>query len=230
MILNKLKGSLRVAVAKAPAFGDNRKFQMEDIGILCGGTVIDTEIGMSFETAETDILGSAKKVILSKDDTIIINGLGEQSEIKKRVEHIRSEMESATSEYDKEKLQERQAKLSGGVGVIKVGGATEVEVKEIKDRLNDALQSTRCALDEGILIGGGAALLYASQILKGVKLENLSQQYGLDIIKKALQEPIKKIISNAGQEGAVIVEKLLELKDHNIGYDAYADKIVNMKE
>lgn len=230
LILNKLKGALRVCCVKAPAFGNNRKNQMQDMAVLTGAEVIDTEIGMDFANSEPSILGSAKKVIITKDDTIIINGAGEQSSIHKRIDQIRGEMENTTSEYDKEKLQERQAKLSGGVGVIKVGGATEVEVKEVKDRINDALMATRCALDEGIVIGGGAALLYASLALKNLKMENFDQQHGLEIIRKSLQYPCKKIVQNAGFEGAVIVEELLKLNDFNKGYDAYHDRIVDMFE
>lgn len=229
LILNKLKGALRVCCVKAPAFGNNRKNQMTDIAILTGGELIDTEIGMSLESGDTSILGSAKKVIINKDDTIIIDGAGDHDAISKRVEQIRQEVDGTSSEYDREKLNERQAKLSGGVGVIKVGGATEVEVKEIKDRLHDAIQATRCALDEGIVVGGGCALLYASQALKNLKLENFDQQHGVEIMIRALQAPCKKIALNAGIEGAVIIERLLELKDPSKGYDAYNGKIVAME-
>lgn len=172
LILNKLKGVLKVACVKTPGFGNNRKDQLADLAVLTQSEVIDTEIGMSFDNCETNILGSCKKMIISKDDTVIIDGSGDKTTIKNRVESIREEMNETTSEYEKEKLMERQAKLSGGVGVIKVGGATEVEVKEIKDRLDDALMATRCALDQGIVSGGGTALLYASRILEGLQLEN----------------------------------------------------------
>ena len=178
LILNKLKGHLKICCVKAPAFGDNRKNQMNDMATLIGGTLIDPEIGMSLETSEADVLGTAKKMIVSKDDSIVIGGMGEEALIKNRIDNIQLQMENASSEYDKEKLQERAAKLTGGVGVIKVGGATEVEVKEIKDRINDAIQATRCALDEGIVIGGGCALLYASQALKNIKTQNFDQQHG----------------------------------------------------
>ena len=230
LILNKLKGAVRVCCVKAPSFGNNRKNHLQDIAVLTGGEVLDTEIGMSFETAEPSILGSAKKVIINKDDTIIIGGAGSGKAIEERVLQIREECSESTSEYDKEKLNERQAKLSGGVGVIKVGGATEVEVKEIKDRIQDALQATRCALDEGIVVGGGTALLYASQSLKDLKLDNFDQQHAVEIMSKALEAPIRKISSNAGVEGSVIIERLKEINDKTKGYDAYNGQIVNMVE
>lgn len=229
LILNKLKGMIRVCCVKAPAFGANRKSQMNDIAVLTGGTLIDPEIGMSLENEQPEVMGSAKKVIISKDDTIIIDGAGNQESIKTRIEEIKQAEADATSEYDKEKLSERRAKMSGGVGVIKVGGATEVEVKEIKDRLNDAIHATRCAIDEGIVIGGGCALLYASQALKNHKIDNFDQKHGFEIVYKALQAPCKKIAENAGVEGAVIVQKLLDLNDSTQGYDAYNDKFVNME-
>lgn len=230
LILNKLKGMIRVCCVKAPAFGANRKSQMNDIATLTGGTLIDPEIGMSLDSEQPEAMGSAKKVIVSKDDTIIIDGAGSEADIKSRIEQISSEEQGATSDYDREKLAERRAKLSGGVGVIKVGGATEVEVKEIKDRLNDAIHATRCALDEGIVIGGGCALLYASRALKEHTIENFDQKHGFEIVYKALQAPCKKIAENGGVEGAVIVQKLLELNDVTKGYDAYNDKIVSMEE
>lgn len=230
LILNKLKGAIRVCCVKSPGFGDNRKSQMSDIAILTGGSVIDPEIGQTFENSDTSILGSAKKLVITKDDTTIINGAGDKAEITKRVQQIRDEMDQATSEYNREKLAERQAKLSGGVGVIKVGGATEVEVKEIKDRITDALQATKCALDEGIVVGGGAALLYASQVLKSIKLDNMDQQLGVEIMAQALQAPCKKIALNSGIEGAVIIERLLRLNDSKMGYDAYNGRIVAMEE
>ena len=230
LILNKLKGAIRVCCVKSPGFGDNRKSQMSDIAILTGGSVIDPEIGQTFENSDTSILGSAKKLVITKDDTTIINGAGDKAEITKRVQQIRDEMDQATSEYNREKLAERQAKLSGGVGVIKVGGATEVEVKEIKDRITDALQATKCALDEGIVVGGGAALLYASQVLKSIKLDNMDQQLGVEIMAHALQAPCKKIALNSGIEGAVIIERLLRLNDSKMGYDAYNGRIVAMEE
>ena len=230
LILNKLKGVLKVCCVKTPAFGNNRKNQLEDIAILTQGQVLDTEIGMTYDNVDTTILGSAKKVIIKKDDTIIIDGSGEKDIIQKRVESIREEMNLASSEYDKEKLQERQAKLSGGVGIIKVGGATEVEVKEIKDRLDDAIQATRCALDEGIVMGGGTALLYASLALKNIECENLDQRHGIDIVVRALQAPCKKIVQNSGYEGAVVVQQLLNMNDFTQGYDAYNNKFCNMEE
>ena len=191
--------------------------------------MINPEIGMTFETCDFAILGSAKKVIIDKDNTIIIGGAGSEENIKERIAQIQAEIASVGSEYDKDKLNERCAKLSGGVGVIKVGGATEVEVKEVKDRLHDAIQATRCALEEGIVIGGGCALLYASKALRHIKLENFDQQHGVEIIIRALEAPTKRIALNAGVEGAVIVERLLALNDTKMGYDAYNDKIVEME-
>lgn len=200
------------------------------MAILTKSQVIETDIGMSFDNVDVDILGTCKKIIIGKDDSVIIDGAGEKEDIKKRIEQIREEYESSTSEYDKEKLQERQAKLSGGVGVIKVGGATEVEVKEIKDRLDDAIQATRCALDEGIVVGGGSALLYASRVLKNVEMENFDQQHGIKIVMKALQSPCMRIVDNSGYEGSVVVQKLLEQNDTNMGYNAYTNTYVNMRE
>ena len=230
LILNKLKGQLKVCCIKAPAFGDNRKNQMNDIAALTGGVLIDNDIGMSLEGSDIDVMGSSNKMIVSKDDTVIIGGIGDQTAINSRIENIHLQMENVGSEYDKEKLQERAAKLTGGVGVIKVGGATEVEVKEIKDRINDAIQATRCALDEGIVIGGGCALLYASQVLKKVQLSNFDQQHGVNIIYRALQAPARSIARNAGVEGAVIIGELLKNPDRTMGYDAYKGEIVNMEE
>ena len=229
LILNKLKGHLRVCCVKAPSFGNNRTQQLSDIAVLTGGEMINPEIGMTFETCDFAILGSAKKVIIDKDNTIIIGGAGSEENIKERIAQIQAEIASVGSEYDKDKLNERCAKLSGGVGVIKVGGATEVEVKEVKDRLHDAIQATRCALEEGIVIGGGCALLYASKALRHIKLENFDQQHGVEIIIRALEAPTKRIALNAGVEGAVIVERLLALNDTKMGYDAYNDKIVEME-
>ena len=230
LILNKLKGTLRICCVKAPSFGNSRTHQLDDIAVLTGAEMINPEIGMTFETTDVSIFGSAKKVIVDKDNTIIIGGAGQPKAIHERVETIKAEMATSTSEYDKDKLNERAAKLSGGVGIIKVGGATEVEVKEVKDRLNDAIQATRCAIEEGIVIGGGCALLYASRVLKNIKLDNFDQQHGVEIIIKALEAPCKRIAANAGIEGAVIVEKLLSLNDVSMGYDAYADRIVNMED
>jgi chaperonin GroEL len=229
LILNKLKGHLRICCVKAPSFGNNRTQQLSDIAILTGGEMINPEIGMTFETCDMTILGSAKKVIIDKDNTIIIGGAGTEEAIAKRIDQIKAEADNSTSEYDREKFVERSAKLSGGVGVIKVGGATEVEVKEVKDRLNDAIQATRCALEEGVVIGGGCALLYASRALHSIKMENFDQQHGIEIVIKALEAPCKRIASNAGVEGAVIVERLLALNNPKMGYDAYSDKIVDME-
>jgi len=232
LILNRIKNNIKVACVKAPAFGDNRKNQMQDIAILCNAQVIDNDIGLTYDNAETDILGSCKKMIITKDDTTIIDGIAHKDVINERVAQINNQKESTSSDYDKEKLEERAAKLSGGVGVIKIGGATEVEVKEIKDRVDDAMQATKCAIDEGIVVGGGCALLYASQSLKELraKCTNLDQQQGIDIVLRALQSPCKIIAQNAGEEGSVIVGKLLENMDVNMGFDAYNNKFVNMKE
>jgi len=230
LILNRLKGNLRICCVKSPAFGDNRKNQMQDIAILTNAQVIDNDVGLTFENAETDVLGGAKRVIVTKDDCTIIDGAGDKELIHKRVDTINGNRDASTSDYDREKLSERSAKLSGGVGVIKVGGATEVEVKEVKDRIDDALQATRCAIDEGIVVGGGCALLYAAQSLKDLKGANFDQSVGIDIVRKALETPAKTIVNNAGVEGSVIIGKLLELNDLAMGYDAYNDKIVNMTE
>jgi chaperonin GroEL len=230
LILNKLKGLIRVCTVKAPSFGNTRNSQLSDIAVLTGGEFVNPEIGMTFESCDVDVLGTAKKVIIDKDNTIIIGGAGTQDEIHKRIDQIRAESSAATSDYDKEKLSERAARLQGGVGVIKVGGATEVEVKEVKDRLHDAIHATRCALEEGYVIGGGCALLYASQALKNIKLANFDQQHGVEIVLRSLQAPTKRIASNAGVEGAVIVERLLEQNDFAMGYDAYNGRITNLEE
>ncbi|MBI4185278.1 MAG: chaperonin GroEL [Proteobacteria bacterium] len=220
LVVNKLRGGLKVAAVKAPGFGDRRKAMLEDIAILTGGQVISEDLGIKLENVGLDMLGKAKKVVINKDDTTIVSGAGKKADIQARCNQIRQQIEETTSDYDREKLQERLAKLAGGVAVIRVGGATEVEVKERKDRVEDAMHATRAAVEEGIVPGGGVALLYAIRALKDVKGENHDQQVGADIVRRALQAPTRQIVENAGVDGAVVVGKLLESKDPNWGYDA----------
>jgi len=234
LILNKLRGTLNVVSIKAPGFGENRKAYLQDIAVLTGGEVISEELGMKLETVELNQLGRAKKIIASKDDTIILDGQGSKESIKERVEMIREAISKTTSEYDKEKLSERLAKLSGGVAVLKVGGASEVEVNEKKDRITDALNATKAAVEQGIVPGGGAALLYASRKLENIELQlagiNHEQSVGVRIVKNAIRRPCWTIAHNAGQPGDLIVSKLLESKDETKGYDAQAGKYVDMIE
>jgi chaperonin GroEL len=228
LVVNRLRGGLKVAAVKAPGFGDRRKAMLEDIAVLTGGQVISEDLGIKLENVTLDMLGTAKKVEITKENTTIIDGAGQKSDIEGRVAQIKSQIEDTTSDYDKEKLQERLAKLAGGVAVIKVGGATEVEVKERKDRVDDALNATRAAVEEGIVPGGGVALLRASNELK-VKGANADQQAGIGIVKRALQEPLRQIANNAGDEGSVVVGKILENPSLTFGYDAqtstYGDMI-----
>jgi chaperonin GroEL len=228
LVVNRLRGGLKVAAVKAPGFGDRRKAMLEDIAVLTGGQVISEELGIKLENVTLDMLGTAKKVEITKENTTIIDGAGSKDDIQGRVAQIKSQIEDTTSDYDKEKLQERLAKLAGGVAVIKVGGATEVEVKERKDRVDDALNATRAAVEEGIVPGGGVALLRASFALT-VKGENPDQQAGINIVRRALQEPVRQIAQNAGAEGSVVVGKILESSSSNFGYDAqtgtYGDMI-----
>jgi chaperonin GroEL len=230
LVVNKLRGGLKVAAVKAPGFGDRRKAILEDIAILTKGQVISSELGIKLEDVQLQMLGTAKKVSLTKDDTTIVDGAGDKEMIKARCAQIKKQAEDATSEYDKEKLQERLAKLSGGVAVIKVGGSTEVEVKEKKDRVDDALHATRAAVEEGIVVGGGAALLYATEALDSLKASNGDENVGINIIRQAIKAPIYQIITNAGEEAAVVAGKLLEKGDKNIGYDAQNGEYVNMFE
>ena len=229
LVVNKLRGILKIAAVKAPGFGDRRKAMLEDIAILTGGQVISEDLGMKLENVELSMLGSAKKVTITKDNTTIVDGQGGKSDIDARCGQIRRQMEETTSDYDKEKLQERLAKLSGGVAVLKVGGLTEVEVKERKDRVEDALSATRAAVAEGVVPGGGCALFYAAKVLENVKGENVDQQAGINIVKKALEAPVRQIATNAGIDGAVVVAKLMDSKDQNHGFDAqkleYCDMI-----
>jgi len=228
LVVNKLRGGLKVAAVKAPGFGDRRKAMLEDIAIVTGGEVISEDLGNKLENTTIQQLGRAKKVRITKDDTTIIGGSGEKKEIVARVAQIKNQIEETTSDYDKEKLQERLAKLSGGVAIIRVGGATEVEVKERKDRVDDAVHSTRAAVEEGIVPGGGVALLYAKDSLKKIKASNRDEQVGIDIICRALEAPIRQIVENAGEEGSIVVGKLLDPKIENQGYDAQNLKYADM--
>jgi chaperonin GroEL len=228
MVVNKLRGGLKIAAVKAPGFGDRRKAMLEDIATLIGGQVVSEDLGIKLENVSLDMLGKAKKVILTKDETTIIEGTGKKSDITGRCGQIRQQIEETTSDYDREKLQERLAKLAGGVAVIRVGGATEIEVKERKDRVEDAMHATRAAVEEGIVAGGGVALLYAAAVLDRLKPANDDQRVGIDIVRRALQGPVRQIAENAGTEGSVVVGKLLEKIDRNRGYDAQTGNFVDM--
>ena len=223
LVVNKLRGGLKVAAVKAPGFGDRRKAMLEDIAILTGGQMISEDLGIKLETVTLNMLGTAKRVTIDKENTTLVDGAGDHEGIKGRVEQIRAQVETTTSDYDREKLQERLAKLAGGVAVIKVGGATEVEVKERKDRVDDALHATRAAVEEGIVPGGGTALLYAAKALDGLKGANDDQTRGIDIVRKALQSPVRQIAENAGHDGAVIAGKLNEQSDSNFGFNAQTE-------
>jgi len=220
LVVNKLRGGLKIAAVKAPGFGDRRKAMLEDIAVLTGGQVISEDLGIKLENVTLDMLGAAKKVAITKDDTTIVDGAGQKDAISGRVNQIRRQIEETSSDYDREKLQERLAKLAGGVAVIKVGGASEIEVKERKDRVDDALNATRAAVEEGIVPGGGIALLKASRVLEGVTGENEDQNQGIAIVARAVQAPIRQIVENAGVEGSIIVGKVLENNDPNFGYNA----------
>jgi len=220
LVVNKLRGGLKVAAVKAPGFGDRRKAMLEDIAILTGGQLISEELGIKLENVNMSMLGHSKKVQITKDDTTLVNGAGSKDDIKARCNQIRAQVEDSTSDYDREKLQERLAKLSGGVAVIRVGGATETEVKERKDRVEDAMHATRAAVEEGIVVGGGVALLRSIKALDNLKTSNRDQAVGIEIIKKALEAPCRQIADNAGVEGAVVVGKILENNDYAFGYDA----------
>jgi len=220
LVVNKLRGGLKVAAVKAPGFGDRRKAMLEDLAIVSGGTVVSEDLGIKLENVTLNMLGRAKRVKIDKDDTTIIDGAGSKTDIEARVKQIKAQIEETTSDYDKEKLQERLAKLAGGVAVIKVGGATEVEVKERKDRVEDALHATRAAVEEGIVPGGGVALLRAIKSLEGLKVDNDDQKVGINIVKKALQAPARQIFQNSGEDGSVIVGKILENPKYGYGYNA----------
>ena len=228
LVVNKLRGGLKVAAVKAPGFGDRRKAMLEDIAILTGGQVISEDLGIKLESVTTDMLGRAKRISITKEETTIIDGAGKKADVGGRCAQIRAQVEETSSEYDREKLQERLAKLAGGVAVIKVGGATEVEVKERKDRVDDALNATRAAVEEGVVIGGGVALLNATKALKKVNVGNDDQQVGVDIVRRSLQAPVRQIVENAGFDGAVVAGKLQESKDANRGFDAQNEKYVDM--
>ncbi|APZ97562.1 chaperonin GroL [Sphingopyxis sp. QXT-31] len=220
LVVNRLRGGLKVAAVKAPGFGDRRKAMLEDIAVLTGGNVVSEELGIKLESVTINMLGRAKKVVIDKDNTTIVDGVGSRSDIDARVAQIRQQIETTTSDYDREKLQERLAKLAGGVAVIRVGGATEVEVKEKKDRVDDALHATRAAVEEGILPGGGIALLRSLKALEGLKAANDDQQSGIDIVRRALRAPARQIADNAGEDGAWIVGKLLESEEYSWGFNA----------
>jgi chaperonin GroEL len=228
LVVNKLRGGLKIAAVKAPGFGDRRKAMMEDISILTGGQVISEDLGIKLENVTVNDLGTAKRISIDKENTTIVNGAGTKADIQGRCSQIRKQIEETTSDYDREKLQERLAKLAGGVAVIKVGGATEVEVKERKDRVDDALNATRAAVEEGIVAGGGLALIKAASALDKVKTANADQKAGVDIVRRALETPIRTIANNAGVDGSVIVGKIKEGKSATEGYDAQTDKFVDM--
>ena len=229
LVVNKLRGSLRIAAVKAPGFGDRRKAMLEDIAILTGGTVIAEERGFSLDNATIDMLGTAEKVSIDKDNTTIVTGAGNADDITARVNQIKAQIETTTSDYDKEKLQERLAKLAGGVAVLYVGAASEVEMKEKKDRVDDALHATRAAVEEGIVAGGGVALVRAKSVLSSIETTNADEKTGIQIVERAIEAPLRTIVENAGGEGSVVVSKVLEGKD-DFGYDAKTDQYVNMLE
>jgi chaperonin GroEL len=228
LVVNKLRGGLKVAAVKAPGFGDRRKAMLQDIAVLTGGQVVSEELGIKLENVTLDMMGKAKRVSIDKDNTTIVDGAGKRKDIEGRCSQIRAQIEETTSDYDKEKLQERLAKLAGGVAVLRVGGATEIEVKERKDRVEDAMNATRAAVEEGVVPGGGSALLYATRALKNLQPENDDQRVGVEIVRRAIQAPAKQIAENAGADGAVVAGKLLESKDTNFGFDAQTGKYVDM--
>jgi chaperonin GroEL len=227
LVMNKLRGALKIAAVKAPGFGDRRKAMLEDIAVLTGGTLISEELGLTLETATVEMLGTAERVTIDKDNTIIVNGSGKKDDIKNRVEQIKAQVEVTTSEYDKEKLKERLAKLAGGVAVLYVGAASEVEMKEKKDRVDDTVHATRAAVEEGIIAGGGVALVRAKSALAKVKTDNADEATGVSIIERAIEEPLRQIVENAGKEGSVVVAKVKEGKG-DFGYNAKTDEYVNM--
>jgi len=229
LVVNKLRGSLKVAAVKAPGFGDRRKAMLEDIAILTGGSVISEEIGRKLEDATLEDLGTAEKISLDKDNTTVVNGAGDKKQIEARVNQIKAQIESTTSDYDKEKLQERMAKLAGGVAVLYIGAATETEMKEKKDRVDDALSATRAAVEEGIVPGGGVAIVRAIACLDEVETENADQKTGVDIIKRALEEPLRQIVANAGIEGSIVIQKVKEGKG-DFGFNARTNEYTNMYE
>jgi len=228
LVVNKLRGGLKIAAVKAPGFGDRRKAMLQDLAILTGGTYISEELGVKLENVTLDMLGRAKNVVITKEDTTIIDGAGDKAEIQGRVAQIKAQIEDTTSDYDREKLQERLAKLAGGVAVIRVGGATETEVKEKKDRVDDALHATRAAVEEGILPGGGVALLRAAKVLEGLNASNHDQEVGISIVRRAIEAPIRQIAQNAGEEGSIIVGKVREKTDFNWGWNAQSGEFEDL--
>jgi chaperonin GroEL len=228
LVVNKLRGGLKVAAVKAPGFGDRRKAMLQDIAVLTGGQAISEDLGIKLDNVTINMLGKAKKVMIDKENTTIVNGAGKKADIEARVQQIKAQIEETTSDYDREKLQERLAKLAGGVAVIKVGGATEVEVKERKDRVDDAMHATRAAVEEGILPGGGVALLRASESLKKLRAGNDDQKTGIEIVRKALSAPARQIALNAGEDGSIIVGKILEEGQYGYGFDAQSGEYVDM--
>ena len=228
LVVNKLRGGLKVAAVKAPGFGDRRKAMLEDIAILTAGTLVSADLGIKLENVTINMLGRAKKVMIDKENSTIVSGTGKKSEIQSRISQIKAQIEDTTSDYDREKLQERLAKLAGGVAVIRVGGASEVEVKERKDRVDDAMHATRAAVEEGILPGGGVALLRASEALKKVRTHNDDQKTGVEIVRKALSWPARQIAINAGEDGSIVVGKILEKDTYGFGFDAQSGEYVNM--
>jgi chaperonin GroEL len=228
LVVNKLRGGLKVAAVKAPGFGDRRKAMLQDIAVLTGGQAISEDLGIKLDNVTLAMLGRAKKVMIEKENTTIVSGAGKKADIEARISQIKAQIEATTSDYDREKLQERLAKLAGGVAVIRVGGATEVEVKERKDRVDDAMHATRAAVEEGILPGGGVALLRASEVLKKVRTQNDDQKTGVDIVRKALSWPARQIVINAGEDGSVIVGKILEKDQYSYGFDAQNGEYVNL--
>jgi chaperonin GroEL len=228
LVVNKLRGGLKIAAVKAPGFGDRRKAMLEDIAILTGGQVISEDLGIKLENVTLNMLGKAKRVLIEKENTTIVEGAGQKDDIKGRCNQIRAQIEETTSDYDREKLQERLAKLAGGVAVIRVGGSTEVEVKERKDRVDDALHATRAAVEEGIVPGGGVALARASLILAKIKGDNDDQRFGIEIVRKALQTPLRQIAENAGEDGAVISGKVLDKDEYAWGFDAQSGEFKDL--
>ena len=228
LVVNKLRGGLKVAAVKAPGFGDRRKAMLEDMAILTGGQLITEDLGIKLENVTLDMLGKAKKVIVEKENTTIVDGAGKKADLEGRITQIRAQIEETTSDYDREKLQERLAKLAGGVAIIKVGGATEIEVKEHKDRVDDAMHATKAAVEEGVVAGGGAALLYAIRALDKLRSANDDQKVGIEIVRRALQAPVRQIAENAGFDGAVVAGKMLDQKDTNFGFDAQKGEYVDM--
>jgi chaperonin GroEL len=228
LVVNKLRGGLKIAAVKAPGFGDRRKAMLEDMAILTGGQLISEDLGIKLENVTLDMLGKAKKVIVEKENTTIVDGAGKKADLEGRIAQIKAQIEETTSDYDREKLQERLAKLAGGVAIIKVGGATEVEVKEKKDRVDDAMHATKAAVEEGVVAGGGAALLYAVRALEKLRTSNDDQKVGVEIVRRALQSPVRQIAENAGFDGAVVAGKMLDQKDANFGFDAQKGDYVDM--